>query len=409
MKNRVVITGLGIICGIGKDVPEFWRNIINCQSGIGPIESIDMTNLRFKNGCEVKGYDPKQYFSKKELDLMDKFSQFALIAAKQAVDDAAFKWTDELKGRTCVITGTSIGGQDAMDEIFQVLYKDNKDRAPLFTIPRIMPNAAASNITMQYGITGFAYTISTACASSNHAIGNAFWTLRNGLCDMAITGGSEIPLSFGFLKAWEAIRVVAADTCRPFSKDRQGMILGEGAAMIVLETLESAQKRQAKIYGEIIGFGMSSDASHITKPNQTGAEAAMQMALNDAGISPVKIDYINAHGTGTTVNDVMETAAIKRVFSDRAMKLAISATKSLHGHVLGGTSAIEAVVTALALHHQVLPPTANYNEPDPECDLDIVPNQSRRAIIEYALSNSFAFGGLNAVLAFKRWNEIKSE
>lgn len=403
MRNRVVITGLGVICGLGKDVPEFWQNIVDCQSGIGPLKSIDMTGLRFSNGCEVKGYDPKMYFSKRELDLMDKSAQFALIAAKQAVVDANIEWNDELKKRTCVITGTSIGGQDAMDEIFRVLYKENYDRAPLFTIPRVMPNAGASNITMQYGITGFAYTISTACSSSNHAIGNAFWALRNGTCDMAITGGSEIPLSFGFLKAWEALRVVASDTCRPFSKDRQGMILGEGGAMIVLETLESAQKRGAKIYGEIVGFGMSSDASHITKPNQTGAETAMQMALDDAGVSAGKIDYINAHGTGTMVNDAMETAAIKTVFGDHSKKLAVSATKSLHGHVLGGTSAIEAVATALALHHQVMPPTANYNEPDPDCDLDVVPNHSRPSKIDYAMSNSFAFGGLNAVLVFKKW------
>ena len=404
MQNRVVITGLGTICGLGRNVPELWQNIVDCKSGIGPIESTDMTNLRFKNGCEVKAYNPQEYFSKKELDFMDKASQFAMISAKEAVEDAGIEWTDERRKRTCVITGTSIGGQDAMDDLFAAIYKDQRERAPLFTIPRVMPNAAASHITMQFGITGFAYTISTACSSSNHAIGNAFWTLRNGLCDIAITGGCEIPMSYGFLKAWEALRVVASDTCRPFSKDRSGMILGEGGAMLVLETLSSAKKRGAKIYGEIVGFGMSSDASHITKPNQLGAEAAMQMALNDAGLAPDKIDYINAHGTGTLVNDSMETAAIKTVFNDHASKLAVSATKSLHGHALGGTSAIEAVATALALYHQVLPPTANYSEPDPECDLDIVPNQSRPANIEYALSNSFAFGGLNAVLAFKKWN-----
>lgn len=405
MQNRVVITGLGVVCGLGRSVPEFWQNTVEGRSGIGPLLSLDMSNVRFKNGSEVKGYDPQQHFAKKELDFMDKVSQFGVLAARQAVEDAGIEWTDERKRRTCVITGTSIGGQDSQEDIFTVLYKEGRDRAPLFTIPRIMPNAAASHITMQYGITGFSYTVSTACSSSNHAIGNAFWALRNGVCDMAITGGSEIPLSFGFLKAWEALRVVAPDTCRPFSKDRQGMVLGEGGAMLVLETLVSAQKRGAKIYGEIVGFGMSSDASHITKPNQTGAEAAMQMALDDAGISPDKIDYINAHGTGTMVNDAMETAAIKTVFNGHAYKLAISSTKSLHGHVLGGTSAIEAVATTLALHNQVLPPTANYNEPDPECDLDVVPNQSRAARIDYALSNAFAFGGLNAVIAFKKWNE----
>ncbi|HZH96802.1 MAG TPA: beta-ketoacyl-[acyl-carrier-protein] synthase family protein [Flavisolibacter sp.] len=404
MRNRVVITGLGVICGLGKDVPEFWQNIVDCKSGIAPIESTDMSNLRFKNGSEVKNYDPTQHFSKKELDLMDKFSQFALIAAKEAVKDAAIEWTDELKKRTCVITGTCIGGQDAMEETFTMLFKENKERAPLFTIPRVMPNAAASHITMEYGITGIAYTVSTACSSSNHAIGNAFWLVRNGLCDMAITGGSEVTLSYGYLKAWEAIRVVAPDTCRPFSKTRQGMVLGEGGAMLVLESLESATKRGAKIYGEIVGFGMSSDAAHITKPNQLGAEAAMRMAMEDAEISPEKIDYINAHGTGTMVNDAMETSAVKTVFGDHSKNLALSATKSLHGHVLGGTSAIEAVATTLALKHQVFPPTANFEEQDEECDLDVVPNKSREGIINYALSNSFAFGGLNAVLAFKKWN-----
>ena len=328
-----------------------------------------------------------------------------MIAAREAITDANIEWTEALKKNTCVITGTSIGGQDSQEDIFIELYKEGRDRAPLFTIPRIMPNAGASHITMEFGITGFAYTISTACASSNHAIGNAFWMIRNGVCDMAITGGSEIPLSYGFLKAWEAIRVVAPDTCRPFSKGRQGMILGEGGAMLVLESLDAAQKRGAKIYGEIIGFGMSSDAGHITKPNQEGAEAAMLMALKDAGISPDKIDYINAHGTGTLVNDAMETAAIKSVFKEHAKKLAVSSTKSLHGHVLGGTSAIEAVITALALKNQIYPPTANYEELDVECDLDVVPNASRHGKINYALSNSFAFGGLNAVLAFKKWDE----
>jgi nodulation protein E len=404
MRNRVVITGLGVICGLGKDAPEFWKNIVDGKSGIGPIQSIDMSDISFKNGCEVKNYDPTRYFTKKELDMMDKFTQFALLATREAVKDAGIQWTEEQKKRTCIITGSSIGGQDSMDEMFSTLYKEQKARAPIFTIPRVMPNAAASHITMEYGITGIAYAISTACSSSNHAIGNAFWLVRNGHCDMAITGGSEVTLSYGFLKSWEAIRVVASDTCRPFSKNRDGMILGEGGAMLVLESLESAKKRGANIYGEIIGFGMSSDASHITKPNQKGAEAAMEMALADAGITGDKIDYINAHGTGTSVNDSMETGAIKSVFGKHADKLAVSSTKSLHGHVLGGTSAIEAVTLSLALKHQVFPPTANYEEPDEECNLDVVPNVAREGKIDYALSNSFAFGGLNAVLAFKKWN-----
>lgn len=400
--RRVVITGIGSISGIGKTVDETWESVLHCKSGIAPLTTVDTSTIRFKNGCEVKNYNPAEYFSPKELDLIDRFSQFILIAAKEAVGHANITWTDDLRDRTCVIMGTSIGGYDTIENSYLELYKENKNRVSLFTIPRIMPNASASQITMQYGITGFSYAISTACSSSNHAIGNAFWMVRNGVCDMAITGGSEVPLNYGFLKAWEALRVVDTETCRPFSKNRQGMILGEGGAVLVLETLESALQRGAEIYAEIIGFGMSSDASHITKPNPRGPEKAMRLALQDAGISPEKIDYINAHGTGTLANDSLETAAIKTVFGDHAKNLAISSTKSLHGHVLGGTSAIEAVITILAIKNQVFPPTANYQLPDPECDLDVVPNQSRKGNIQYAISNSFAFGGLNAVLVFKK-------
>lgn len=403
MKQRVVITGVGLISAIGKTVDEFWNNIINCKTGIAPIQSIDRGLISFQNGAEVKGYNALDHFTPKQLDLLDLFSQFGLIAARQAVADANVEWNNELNNRTCVITGTSIGGQNTQDRAHISIYKENQTRVHPLTIPRIMPNAATSHICMEFGITGPSYTISTACSSSNHAIGQAYWMVRNGLADLAITGGSETPFSLISLKSWEAIRVVAQDTCRPFSLNRPGMILGEGSAMLILEKLESAQKRGAKIYAEIVGFGMSSDAGHITRPEQKGAEQAMRMALADAGIEPYMVNYINAHGTGTAVNDSMETAAIKNVFGSAANSLAISGTKSLHGHALGATSALEAVVTTLALKHQILPPTANYTEPDPECDLDVVPNKSREAIIDYALSNSFAFGGLNAVLAFKKW------
>ena len=403
MNRRVVITGVGAICGIGNNAGEVWQNVVDCESGIATVTGFDMSDVRFKNGSEVKLYDPLLHFTPKQTDVMDKFCQFAVIAAREAVADANIEWTDELKETTCVITGAGIGGQDSQEDAFRNLYKENINRVPLFTIPRIMPNAGASQITMEFGITGFAYTISTACASSNHAIGNAFWMIRNGVMDMAITGGSETPFSYGFLKSWEALRVIAQDTCRPFSKDRQGMILGEGGAMLVLELLESAVARKAKIYAEIVGFGMSSDASHITKPDQKGPEKAMKMAIKDAGIEAFEINYINAHGTGTTVNDSLEVAAIKSVFGDHASQLAISSTKSLHGHILGGTSAVEAVITTLALKNQVFPPTANYTTADPLCDLDVVPNASRKGEINYAMSNSFAFGGLNAVLVFKRY------
>ena len=404
MSRRVVITGLGIVSGLGKNVAENWESVTNCRSAIAPIQQLDMSRLRFKNGSEVKGYNPLDHFDIKHLDVLDKFAQFTLIAAREAVKDAGIEWNDENRGTTGVITGTSIGGQDSQDHAFRDLYLENNNRVPLFTIPKIMPNAGASQVTMEFGITGLAYTISTACASSNHAIGNAYWMVKNGVCEMALTGGSETPFSAGFLKAWEAIRVVAPDTCRPFSLGRQGMILGEGGAMMVLETLDSAHNRGAKIYAEIGGFGMSSDASHITKPNGEGAESAMKMAIKEAGIDRRQIDYINAHGTGTAVNDAMEVQAIKNVFGSHAADLRVSSTKSLHGHILGGTSAVEAAITCLALQSQVIPPTANFMQPDPECDLDVVPNEARQAKINYALSNSFAFGGLNAVLVFKSHN-----
>ncbi|MER3498295.1 MAG: beta-ACP synthase [Chitinophagaceae bacterium] len=402
-KQRVVVTGLGGISGIGKNIPEIWKSIVDCKPGIGPIEAWDMNDFRFKNGAEIKNYDPSKYFSSKDILTLDKNAQFALIAAREAIADANIDWTEDLKENTCIVTGCSIGGQDTQDEGFHDLYIKHKTSINPLTIPRIMPNAGASHISMTYGITGMAYTITTACASSNHAIGNAFWMLRNGICDLAITGGNETPLSYGFLKAWEAIRVISTDTCRPFSKGRLGMILGEGSAMMVLEPLEAALKRGAKIYAEIVGFGMSSDAGHITRPTQRGPEKAMQLALKDAGVPIEQIDYINAHGTGTQANDPMETAAIKAVFGDHAKKLAVSSTKSLHGHMLGATSAMEAVATVLALQNQVYPPTANFLEKDEECDLDVVPNASRKGKMNYAMSNAFAFGGLNAVLVFKKW------
>jgi nodulation protein E len=255
---------------------------------------------------------------------------------------------------------------------------------------------------MEFGITGPSYTISTACSSASHAIGQAFWMVRSGMAPLAITGGSEAPFSFGILKAWEALRVVSPDTCRPFSKDRSGMVLGEGAGILVLEPFEAARARGAQIHAEIVGFGMSSDASHITQPSADGAARAMRASLCDAHIMPEAVSYINAHGTGTQANDPTETAAIRTVFGAHAGKLAVSSTKSMHGHALGAAGALEAVAAILALRDGFLPPTANFNQPDPECDLDVVPNVSRQADFEYAMSNSFAFGGLNAVLAFRR-------
>lgn len=407
--RRVVITGLGIISALGNSVDEVWDNVVNCRSGIAPLDaSVFPVPVRINNVAQVKNYEPAAHFEKKDLDMLDRFSQFCLLSARQAVKQANIEFTPELGARTAVITGTSIGGENSHDRALSDLYLEKKGRVHPFTIPMLMPNAGASQVSMAYGLTGPAYTISSACASSNHALGNAFWLVRSGVCDVALAGGSETTMTCGYLKSWEAIRVVAPDTCRPFSKNRQGMILGEGGAMILIETLENAKARGANILAEITGFGMTSDASHITKPSQTGAEQAMINALKDAGLQPSDIDYINAHGTGTMVNDSMEIAAIKNVFGGHAQELSVSSTKSLHGHVLGGTSAMEAVITTMAVANDILPPTANYQEPDPECDLDIVPNASRPKQIRHALSNSFAFGGLNAVVVFSKYTETQS-
>ncbi|MGE5114715.1 MAG: beta-ketoacyl-[acyl-carrier-protein] synthase family protein [Acidobacteriaceae bacterium] len=399
--RRVAITGLGIVSALGHNVSDFWENLSRGRSGIAPIRLVDCSRVRFKNGAEVKDFDPSLYFESSKLALLDRFAQFALLAAREAVRDASIDWNPELKRRTAVVTGSSLGGQTTQDEQFFEVYRNSKDRVHPFSIPRTMANAGASQISMEFGVTGPVFTISTACSSASHAIGNAFWMVRNGQTDIAIAGGSEAPFSFGLLKGWESLRVVSPDTCRPFAKDRQGMILAEGGAMLVLEEMEQAKRRSAKIHGEIAGFGMSSGAWNIMAPSAEGAADAMLRAIDDAGISSDEIGYINAHGTGTAANDSTETRAIKKLLGARAPQVPVSSTKSMHGHALGAAGAIEAVATVLALENGLIPPTANFNEPDPECDLDYVPNASRRLSVDYALSNSFAFGGLNAVLVFR--------
>jgi nodulation protein E len=400
--RRVAITGLGTICALGRNTAEFAEALREGRPGIGPIESTDTSQLRFQNGAEVKRYSHQPYFDDRRADFIDRFAQFAVIAAREAVEDAGVEWTPELRETAAIITGSCVGGQSTEDIGFQEVYKLGHSRVHPLTIPKTMANAGASHISMEFGITGPSFTISTACSSAGHAIGQAYWMVRSGATDLAIGGGSEAPFSFGILKAWEAMRVVSQDTCRPFSRNRRGMILGEGAAMIVLEPLEAAVARGARVHAEIVGFGMSADACHITQPSARGAARAMQAVLRDAGLAPEQIGYINAHGTGTPANDPTETAAIREVFGAHTRNLAVSSTKSMHGHALGAAAALECMATVLALRDGVLPPTANFEEPDPDCDLDVIPNQSRRAEMEYAISNSFAFGGLNAVLALRR-------
>lgn len=402
--RRVAITGMGAICALGRNVAEVAASLCQGRPGIGPIESTDCSQLRFQNGAEVRGYTHKPYFEDRRADFLDRFAQFAVIAAREAVACAGIEWTPELREQAAIVTGSCVGGQSTEDIGFHEVYKLGHNRVHPLTIPKTMANAGASHISMEFGITGPSFTISTACSSAGHAIGQAYWMIRSGAADLAITGGSEAPFSFGILKAWEAMRVVSPETCRPFSKDRRGMILGEGAAMFVLEPLEAAQARGVPIHAEIVGFGMSADAGHITQPSAEGAARAMRAALRDASLDPDQIGYINAHGTATPANDATEAAAIRSVFNAHANRIPVSSTKSMHGHALGAAAALECLAAVLALRDGVLPPTANFTEPDPECDLDVIPNHSRRAEVEYALSNSFAFGGLNAVLALRKGN-----
>jgi nodulation protein E len=402
MQRRVAVTGLGVISAIGLDITEFWQSLEAGRTGIRAMQSVPAGELRFPNGAEIPDFDPDCYFEPKEVAFLDRFAQYGVAAARAAIADARIEWTPALRENAVIVTGSCLGGKATEDEGYFQLYRQNNTRFNPLTIPRAMANAAASRISLEFGLTGPAYTISTACSSSNHALGQAFWMVRQGVADVAIAGGSEAVFSRGLLRAWEAMRVVSPDTCRPFSKNRRGLILGDGAAMLVLEDYETARSRGARIYGEMIGFGMSSDAYHITQPSAEGAARAMRAALKDAEIAPERIGYINAHGTGTPANDATESAAIRNVFGQHAGRLLVSSTKSMHGHTLGAAGAIEAVATLLALGAQIAPPTANYAEPDPACDLDVVPNAARPAEFEYALSNSFAFGGLNAVVAFRR-------
>ncbi len=399
--RRVAITGLGIISPLGHNVEECWKSLSEGRPGIGPIERVDCTSLRFKNGAEVRNYDPTKYFEGGKDAYIDRFAQFSVIAAREALAQSGITLTKELKERSAIVCGSSVGGQASIESGFEDLYVLARGRVHPLTIPKTMGNAGASHIAMESGLCGPTYTVSTACSSANHAIGQAFRLIRYGECDFAITGGSEAMFTIGMLKAWEAMRVIAPDTCRPFSKDRRGMVLGEGGAMMTLEPMDSARARGAKIYAELCGFGMTSDAHHLTQPTVDGPARAMRGALREAEMAPEEVGYINAHGTGTPGNDPVESSAIREVFGAHADKIGVSSTKSMHGHALGAAGALEAIATVLALHNGILPPTCNYNEPDPECTLDYIPNKPRALRVGAALSNSFAFGGLNAVVSFR--------
>ena len=396
--KRVAITGLGIVSAIGSTQETFWAALKAGRSGIRPITSVDCTTLKSKQGAEVAGFDASALFDAKDLDQIDPFALYALHAAGQAIADSGIVLTPQLQERTAIITGCGLGGKVTEDQAFRDLYAEHKQRFHPLLIPRAMTSAGTSQICMRFGFTGPSFTVSTACSSANHALGQALSMVRSGAAEMAIAGGSEAPFSLGVLKAWEGMRVMAPDTCRPFSKGRLGLVLGAGAGMLLLEDWERARARGAKIYAELAGCGMTADAHHLTMPSQSGAARAMSLALADASLALEDVGYINAHGTGTQANDATEARAIREVF---ATPPPTSSTKSMHGHAMGAAGALEAAATVLALHHGVLPPTANYTTPDPDCDLDVIPNASRECRVGAALSNSFAFGGLNAVLAFR--------
>lgn len=399
--RRVVITGAGTINPLGHDVASTMDAMREGRCGIGPLDIRDVDRLQIKVGAQVRGYDEADYFDRQKLTLYDRFTQFALLAADQAIAQSGMNFDGELSDKSGVILGTSGGGLNTQDDNYRAVYEDGKNRVHPFIVPRLMNNAAVSHVAMTHNLRGPSFTVATACASSNHAMGQAFNMVRSGIVPVMVTGGSEAMLCFGGIKAWEGLRVMSKDGCRPFSANRNGMVQGEGAAVFVFEDMEHAQARGAEILCEVVGFAMSSDASDIVVPSPDGAARAIAGAVRDAQVNVDAIGYINAHGTGTTVNDKTECAAIRDVFGTHADNLMISSTKSMHGHLIGGTGAVELLSCIMAVKDGVIAPTIGFETPDPACDLDVVPNEARDGHVDVALSNAFAFGGLNAVIAVK--------
>jgi nodulation protein E len=399
---KVVVTGLGCVSSFGIGVTNFWEGVVEGRSSIAPLAGIG-NDLKIKIGATVSDYRPDEHFSIDDLALLDRFSQFAVLAAREAIADAGLVQGAESLCRAAAIIGLGNGVTQTVEETYTQLYKNGKSRVHPLSIPKGMISAAACMVSMHLGIKGPAYSTTSACASGAHAILQGCFMIQSGLVDVALVGGTDAPFVYGLLKAWDALRIVSADTCRPFSKDRSGLVLGEGAGIIVLESEAHAKQRRAGIYAELIGCGLSSDAGHITRPDVDGIERAIVSAINHAGLAVDQVDYINAHGTGTEANDVAETMALHSVFGAHAKALAISSTKSVHGHALGASSALEFIATVLAIHCGVVPPTANFTTAGDGCDLDYVPNVAREMPVRVALSNSFAFGGLNAVLALRSY------
>jgi nodulation protein E len=399
--NRVVITGAGTINALGQNVAQTLAAMQAGHCGIGELKFRDVDRLTIKIGGQVHDFEPESVFNRQQLALYDRFTQFTLLAAKEAIDQSGLVFSGELAATAGVVLGTAGGGVGTWDENYRSVYEEGKNRVHPFVVPKLMNNAAASHVSMEFNLKGPSFTVSTACASSNHAMAQAFQMVRTGLSKTMVTGGSESMLCFGGIKAWEGLRVMSKNACRPFSANRNGMVQGEGAAIFVFEELEHAKARGADILAEVTGFAMSSDASDIVMPSQQGAARAIQGALRDARLNPEDVGYINAHGTGTAANDKTECAAVAHVFGQHANALMLSSTKSMHGHLIGATGAVELLACIMAVRDGIIAPTIGYQEPDPECALDVVPNEAREAKVDVALSNAFAFGGLNAVLALR--------
>jgi 3-oxoacyl-[acyl-carrier-protein] synthase II len=412
MRRRVVITGIGTINSLGSDLTKFWEAICACKSGIGLIESFDTTDYKVKFGGEVKDFEPEKYIDPHEAKRLDRFAAFALAAAVTAVRDSGIDFSKEDPSACGVVTGSGIGGLHEIEEQHTRLLEKGPSRISPFMIPKLMVNAASGQISILFGLKGPNSAVATACASSSNAIGDAFKMIQRGVADVMITGGSEAALTPMGVSGFASLRALSTrnddpqGASRPFDAERDGFVLSEGAGIMVIEDLEHAQRRDARVYAEIVGYGMSADGSHITAPDPEGIGAAKSMAnaLADAELNPSAIEYINAHGTSTPLGDVAETKAMKRVFGEQIRKIPVSSTKSQLGHLLGASGAVELIVTVLGLQHGVLPPTINYHTPDPDCDLDYVPNTAREARIRRAMSNSFGFGGHNTSLVVTTLN-----
>lgn len=399
--RRVVITGAGTINPLGHNVASTLEAMREGRCGIGPLDIRDSDRLQIKIGGQVRDYDEATHFNRQQIALYDRFTQFTLLAAREAIGQSGLNFAGELADKSGVILGTSGGGLNTQDENYRAVYEEGKNRVHPFIVPKLMNNAAVSQVSMEWNLRGPSFTVATACASSNHAMGQAFNMVRSGMATAMVTGGSESMLCFGGIKAWEGLRVMSKDACRPFSATRNGMVQGEGAGVFVFEDMTHAQARGADILCEVIGFAMSSDAADIVMPSKQGAARAIAGAVKGARVSLDQVGYINAHGTGTAANDKTECAAVADVFGAHADQLMISSTKSMHGHLIGGTGAVELLACIMAVRDGVIAPTIGYEEPDPECALDVVPNTARDAVVDVALSNAFAFGGLNAVLALR--------